>query len=198
MQITLKRKVRLDMTVTKAMKRAASIALIMLNLPLLAAAETPSPHPLAFMFGEWVGPASGYTQDGQFSITQTERVGPILDGNVVMIEGRGYTDANETAFNALAVISKTAPDGSWEIRSYAQGRAGTFPIEVTETGYTWSVPAGPGAQMIYTAAFDGGTWSQTGTYTPEEGMPRQTFQMMLTRVGETDWPMGDPVSPDLD
>ena len=182
----------------KTMTRAATIALITLNLPQLLAAETPEPHPLAFMFGEWVGPASGYTQEGQFSITQTERVGPMLDGDVVMIEGRGYNDANETAFNALAVISKTAPDGSWEIRSYAQGRAGTFPIEVSETGYTWSVPAGPRAQMIYTAEFEDGTWSQTGVYTPEEGAARQTFEMTLTRVNETDWPMADPVSPGLD
>lgn len=155
-------------------------------------------HPLAFMFGEWVGTASGYTQDGPFEITQTERVGPMLAGDVVMVEGRGYSDSGETSFNALGLISQTGPDGSWEMRSYSQGRAGTFPFELTETGYQWSVPAGPDARMIYTATFDGNSWHQTGSYTPEEGPARQTFEMKLTRTAETDWPAGNPVSPGID
>ena len=162
-----------------------------------AAAQEETSHPLSFMFGEWVGEASGYSQAGPYAITQTERVGPILDGDAVVIEGRGYSDVGETMFNAFAVVSKTGSDGGWEMRSYAQGRAGTFPFELTDNGYIWSVPAGPNAQMVYTATFDGDTWQQIGQYTPETGEPRQTFQMTLSRTSETDWPAGDPVSPNL-
>ena len=160
-----------------------------------AEAEDENPHPLSFMFGEWVGEASGFSQAGPYAITQTERVGPILDGDAVVIEGRGYSDAGDTMFNAFAVVSKTGADAGWEMRSYAQGRAGTFPFELTENGYVWSVPAGPNARMIYTATFDGDVWQQTGVYTPATGKPRQTFQMTLTRTAETNWPAGNPVSP---
>ena len=154
-------------------------------------------HPLAFMFGEWVGPASGYSQAGPFALTQTERVGPTLGGDIVVIEGRGYSDENETVFNAFAIVSQTAPDGGWEMRSYTNGRAGTFPFALTETGYTWSTPAGPNARMVYTATFEGDTWRQIGEYTPEQGPARQTFEMTLTRTAETDWPAGAPVAPNL-
>jgi len=174
-----------------------SFAAIALSGMASAEPEAGADHPLSFMFGEWVGDASGFSQTGPYAITQTERVGPILEGDAVVIEGRGYSEAGETMFNAFAVVSKTASDGGWEMRSYAQGRAGTFPFELTETGYVWSVPAGPNARMIYTAHFDDDVWQQTGQYTPEQGEPRQTFQMTLTRTSNTDWPAGDPVSPGL-
>ncbi|MEM9178140.1 MAG: DUF1579 domain-containing protein [Pseudomonadota bacterium] len=174
-----------------------SVAAIALSGMAYAEPEAGADHPLSFMFGEWVGEASGVSQSGPYAITQTERVGPILEGDAVVIEGRGYSEAGETMFNAFAVVSKTASDGGWEMRSYAQGRAGTFPFELTETGYVWSVPAGPNARMIYTAHFDGDVWQQTGEYTPEQGDPRQTFQMTLTRTSSTDWPAGGPVSPGL-
>lgn len=174
-----------------------SVAAIALSGMAYSEPEAGADHPLSFMFGEWVGEASGVSQTGPYAITQTERVGPILEGDAVAIEGRGYSEAGETMFNAFAVVSKTASDGGWEMRSYAQGRAGTFPFELTETGYVWSVPAEPNARMIYTAHFDGDVWRQTGQYTPEQGEPRQTFQMTLTRTSNTDWPAGDPVSPGL-
>ncbi len=174
---------------------AGVLGFVMLSMPVTFADEA---HPLEFMFGEWAGPASGYSQTGPFSITQTERVGPALDGDIVVIEGRGYSASGETAFNAFAVISKTSADAGWEMRSYAQDRAGTFPFELTETGYTWSIPAGPGARMIYTATFEGETWHQIGQYVPAEGDARQTFEMTLTRIGDTDWPVGDPVSSDTE
>ncbi|MEL7109226.1 MAG: DUF1579 domain-containing protein [Pseudomonadota bacterium] len=181
----------------KGLKHIAYGLAFALCLPLAASAESVDQHPLAFMFGEWVGPASGYSQAGPFELTQTERVGPMLDGDVVVIEGRGYSETGETTFNAFAIVSKTGADGSWEMRSYTNGRAGTFPFELTETGYTWSVPAGPNARMIYTASFEGDTWSQIGEYTPTEGPVRQTFEMTLTRTADTEWPSGKPVSPKI-
>ncbi len=164
----------------------------------VAVAEEDAAHPLAFMFGEWVGPASGVSQAGPFSLTQTERVGPMLDGDAVVIEGRGYDDDGNTVFNALGIVSPTATDDGWEMRTYANGRTGTFPFEITDTGYVWSLPAGPGARMVYTATFDGNSWHQTGAYTPTEGPARQTFEMALTRTGDSDWPAADPVSHGLE
>lgn len=155
-----------------------------------------SDHPLSFMFGEWVGTASGVAPDGtSYSVVQTERVGPILDGEVVVIEGRGFGDNGATAFNAFAVVSRSGADGSWEIRSYANGRAGTFPFEPKADGFVWSTPAGPNAHMRYTATIEGDRWSQVGEYVAEGAEPRQVFEMDLTRVAQTTWPNGDPVDP---
>lgn len=151
-------------------------------------------HPLSFMFGEWVGEASGIAPDRTpYTVTQTERVGPMLDGEVVVIEGKGYGDDGAAAFNAFAIVSPTGADGAWEMRSYTSGRAGTFPFEPTETGFVWSTPAGPNARMQYTATIVGDNWSQIGEYVPANGQARQMFEMNLTRIGPTDWPQADGV-----
>ena len=152
-------------------------------------------HPLSFMFGEWVGEASGVSADRTpYTITQTERVGPMLEGDVVVIEGRGYSETGETAFNAFAMVSPTGADGAWEMRSYTSGRAGTFPFEPKENGFVWSTPAGPNARMRYTATFADETWSQIGEYVVEGSKPRQVFEMNLVRTGQTTWPHGGAVT----
>ncbi len=162
------------------------------------AAEADADHALAFMFGEWVGEASGVGPDRKpFQLTQTERVGPMLGGDVVVIEGKGYTPEGGVAFNAFAVVSP-APDGeNWEIRSYAQGLAGTFPFALNDNGYVWTTPAGPNAQMRYTATFDGDRWTEIGEYVAEGQPPVKTFTMSLTRTGSTDWPATGSVDPQL-
>ncbi len=61
---------------------------------------------LSFMRGIWAGPASGTGMDGQpFRVWQTERMGPMLGGDVLVVEGRGYKDDDTTGFNAFAVVS---------------------------------------------------------------------------------------------
>ncbi len=183
------------------------IAIRVLAVTLLASAcatqssAEPTPkqiadNPLSFMFGEWSGTASGIGYDQKpFEITQTERVGPMLDGAATVIEGRGYTDSNQLAFNAFAIVSYDKRREKWEIRSYTGGHAGTFPFEPKENGYVWSTPAGPDAVMRYTATFDGDTWHQIGEYVPKSGEPQQTFEMTLKRIGDTDWPSAGVVHP---
>ena len=155
-------------------------------------------HPLGFMFGEWVGTASGVGADRvPFTVTQTERVGPILDGYVVLVEGTGFRDNGEPAFNAFGAISCDA-EAMCEIRSYSDGRTGTFPFTITDTGYRWSIPAGPNAKMQYTATIDGNNWDQVGEFVRDGHDPVQTFQMSLKRIGDTDWPAAGAVDPMAD
>ena len=157
--------------------------------------EAYADHPMSFLFGEWVGQASGVGPDRKpYSIAQTERVGPLLDGQIVLIEGKGYDETDSAKFNAFAVVSKNARTQEWEIRSFSDGRAGQFPFAVTESGFTWSTPAGPKARMVYTATVQDGEWRQTGEYTAEGAEPRQVFQMTLKRTGDTDWPMSGAVA----
>ena len=166
--------------------------------PEPAAVEAPAvaDHPLAMMFGEWVGPASGYGPGGvPFELTQTERVGPMLDGRILMVEGTGYTADGEKDFNAVGIIAPTGPDGTWEMRSYTRERSGTFPLEIHEDGFSWSIPAGPNASIKYRATIVDGVWTEIGHYAAEGMEPREIFRMTVTRIGGTDWPAGNAVVP---
>lgn len=150
---------------------------------------------LGYMSGIWVGPASGMAPDGShYDITQTERMGPMLGGDIIAIEGRGYKPDGSTVFNAFAVVSWTPDTGKYELRSYAQGYAGTFELKPTDDGYVWEIPAGP-ATIRYTATVKDGKWHEVGERIVPDQPPVQIFEMNLKRVGDTDWPLGTPVSP---
>ena len=164
--------------------------------PAEMAVEPVAASELRFMYGEWVGRASGVGPDRQpYDNVQTERVGPMLAGGVTVIEGRGYTDAGDLTFSAFAIISKNNRTGDYEIRSYTGEHSGTFPFELTDKGYVWSLPAGPNARMVFTASYEGDTWHQIGMYTPEDGAAHQTFEMTLMRKGDTGWPSAGYVRP---
>ena len=49
----------------------------------------------------------------------------------------------------------------------------------------------------FTATVKNNTWREVGEYVAEGGAPMQTFEMNLKRIGDTDWPLGAPVSPRL-
>lgn len=151
---------------------------------------------LSFMRGVWRGKAAGVNRDGsRYEVTQTERMGPLLGGDVIVIEGRGYKPDGSTGFNAFAVVSWNMPASKYEIRSYTQGHSGTFELTPTDTGYVWSVPAGPGATMRFTATISGTTWREIGELIAPDQPPVQTFEMNLERVGDTDWPLTAPIAP---
>jgi hypothetical protein len=61
--------------------------------------------PLAWLDGIWRGSAEFPGQIGPLTITQTERVGPMLDGTVKVIEGRGYDPDGKLVFNALTTLA---------------------------------------------------------------------------------------------
>jgi hypothetical protein len=144
---------------------------------------------LSFLHGAWRGTASGTARDGStFQVVQTERVGPMLDGDVIVIEGRGYPPDGSVGFNALAIVSWDQRTGEYQFRSYAQGHAGTFAMKLTGTGFVWEVPAGPDAVMRYTATVEGSSWSEVGDYIAPGAEPRRMLEMNLTRIADTTWP----------
>lgn len=148
---------------------------------------------LSFLHGEWRGPASGVNPDrSRFAVTQTERIGPMLDGDVLVIEGRGYNADGTTGFNAFAVISWNVATAAYEMRSYAHGYSGTFPLTLTDNGYVWEVPAGPGV-MRYEADVTPTTFHEVGDFVMPGQPPRRTFEMTLARRGDTDWPAAGAV-----
>src|SRR6266446_6223135 len=114
--------------------------------------------PLAFMDGVWRGPAWTILSSGEkHNITQTERIGPFLDGSVKVIEGRGYGADGKVSFNAFGTISYDPATKAYTLHSHAMGQVGDFVLKPTADGYVWEIPAGP-MTIRYTAAIKNGSW----------------------------------------
>jgi hypothetical protein len=161
----------------------------------LIAAQREALAPLARMDGVWRGPAWTLLPSGEkHNITQTERIGPFLDGSVKVIEGRGYGADGKVSFNAFGTISYNPASHAYTLHSHALGNVGDFVLKPTADGYVWEIPAGP-ATIRYTAVIKGGTWREVGDRIVPGKEPARFFEMNLTRVGDTDWPAGGAVPP---
>ena len=161
----------------------------------LIAAQREAMVPLAYMNGVWRGPAWTILQSGEKkTITQTERIGPFLDGSVKVTEGRGYESDGKVGFNAFGTISYNPATRVYTLHSYAQGYVGDFVLTLTPDGYVWEIPAGP-ATIRYTAVVKDGAWREVGDRIVPGKEPVRFFEMNLKRVGDTDWPAAGAISP---
>ena len=150
---------------------------------------------LAMIDGEWRGTATYWRGGEALEVVHTERVGTMLDGSVRVIEGRSYLPDGSSPFNAFAVVSFDAQSGGYMMRSYTLHGAGDVEMDVSENGFSWSI--GEGARAVeYVATIDGDHWIETGYRKGSDGEKVKFIEMDLRRVGETDWPAGDPVSPE--
>ena len=159
------------------------------------AAQREGMKKLSVMDGVWRGPAWTILPSGEkHTITQTERIGPFLDGSVKVIEGRGYNPDGKVSFNAFGTISYNPATHVYTLHSYAQGNVGDFVLTPTPEGYVWEIPAGP-MTIRYTATIKDGAWREVGDRIMPGKEPVRFFEMNLKRVGETTWPAGGAVSP---
>ncbi|MEA3040119.1 MAG: hypothetical protein QOE79_2632 [Sphingomonadales bacterium] len=159
----------------------------------LMASEREAMGKLAMLDGAWRGTAWTITPRGKVEVVHTERVGLMLAGTVRMIEGRSYLPNGTIPFVALGIISFNPGNGSYRMRSYAQGMAGDFAMTVNPDGYAWEVPAGPGAVIRYRATVANGAWKEVGFRVAGSDPPVQIFEMNLKRIGDTRFPVGEPV-----
>jgi hypothetical protein len=161
----------------------------------LISAQREAMAPLAFMDGVWRGPAWTILASGEkHTITQTERIGPFLDGTVKVIEGRGYDPDGKVTFNAFGTISFNPATKSYALHSYAMGSVGDFALTPNAQGYMWEIPAGP-VTMRYTATIKDGKWLEVGDRIMPGKDPVRFFEMNLARVGDTTWPAGGAAPP---
>ena len=148
---------------------------------------------LAFLDGTWRGRAWSVQPGGEkVELTQTERVGPFLDGSLKVVEGRGYDASGKVVFNAFGIISYDPARQAYTMRAYTLGSSGDFPVTVREDGFSWEIDS-PRARIVYNATVKDGTWHEVGDYLAPGAAPRRFFEMKLERVGKTDWPSGSPV-----
>lgn len=161
--------------------------------PLLAA-QREAMKALAAMDGVWRGPAWTLLPTGEKRhITQTERIGPFLQGTVKVMEGRGYREDGAVGFNALGIVSYDPAKRAYTLRSYALGHSGDFNFKPTPDGYVWEIPQGPNAFIRYTATIRDNTLREVGDRIVEGREPLRFFEMTLARVADTDWPAGSPI-----
>jgi hypothetical protein len=150
---------------------------------------------LSKMDGHWRGTAWSIQPDGtKHELTQTERVGNMLDGSIKVVEGRGYEADGKTSFNAFGVIFWNAAKNAFTFRTNAQGRFGEYPFTATADGFAWEIPAGP-MTIKYVATLKDGTWKEVGDRVMPGKDPVRFFEMTLKRLGETDWPAAGAVAP---
>jgi len=160
----------------------------------LMATQREAMKALSSMDGVWRGPALTILPSGEKrSVTQTERIGPFLQGTVKMMEGRGYRDDGNVGFNALGIVSYDPAKKTYGLRSYALGHQGDFVFRPTADGYTWEIPQGPNASIRYTATIKDNTLREVGDRIVEGRAPLRFFEMDLRRVGDSDWPETSPV-----
>lgn len=76
------------------------------------AAQAEAMKKLSRLDGVWRGPAWTITPGGRREVIQTERIGPMLDGAIKVLEGRGYNPDGSLGFNAFGVISFEPDTGS--------------------------------------------------------------------------------------
>lgn len=161
----------------------------------LIAAQREAMRRLVIMDGVWRGQAWTILPSGEkHTITQTERVGPFLDGSVKVIEGRGYDPDGKVSFNAFGTVSYNPATRAYTLHSYAMGQVGDFMLTPTADGYVWEIPAGP-MTIRYTAVIKDGAWREVGDRIIPGKEPVRFFEMNLKRVGDTNWPAAGPVSP---
>lgn len=162
--------------------------------PSRLAAQKQAMQSLAWMNGVWRGPSWNILPNGdKHEGTQTERIGPFLDGSIKMLEGRGYSADGSVSFNAFGFIAYEPGSKTYTLRSCAQSYCGDFPLKVTADGYVWEVPAGPGAIVRYTAVYKDGLWVETGERIAGDKPGVKVFEMDLRRAGDTDWPAAGAV-----
>lgn len=161
----------------------------------LIATQRAAMSALHFLDGAWRGTANTVGASGeQFTVTQTERIGPFLDGSVKVIEGRGYDKEGKVRFNAFGTISYNPDTRAYTMRSHAMGHVGDFPVTITPDGWRWSIPAGP-ITIRYDARIRNGVWHEVGERLEPGKKPERFFEMTVTRIGDTDWPAGGAIAP---
>ena len=164
------------------------------NPAILIAAQREAMSVFAAMDGVWRGPAWTILPSGEkHHITQTERIGPFLDGSVKVIEGRGYDADGKVTFNAFGTISYNVATRGYTLHSYAMGNAGDFTITPTTDGYAWEIPAGP-MTIRYVATIKDGTLREVGDYVQAGKDAVRFFEMNLKRIGDTKWPAEGAIS----
>jgi hypothetical protein len=147
------------------------------------AAQKEAMQKLAFIVGNWRGPATVVLGRGEpLQLTQTELVQYKLDGLIMLVEGAGLDAEGKVVFSALATISYDDATGTYRFRAHNRGRYLETELKVSEKGFSWGYTAGPlTVENVMTLDADG-TWVETTDAKFGDNPPRRTVEMKVKRV----------------
>lgn len=143
--------------------------------------------PLAWMIGEWEGPASHEHAPGQkIEVVQREIVQSASFGTALLVQGRGTLHAGgreQVVFEAAAIVSWDAGTRQFVLGASSGGRAGSFDIVVEGSKMTWGFPMGDKERVRYVIEQTAdGKWKELGFVSHDGGATwTQSMEMLLTR-----------------
>ena len=137
-------------------------------------------HKLAFLAGQWSGPATIRRGPGDpLHVTQTEDVEYKLDGLVLLIQGKSTDADGKIVFSALATIAYDDASHTYRFRAYNDGHFLDTELSVPENGFSWSFDAGP-AHIVNTMRLTSkGEWNETTDVTFGSNPAFRSVEMLL-------------------
>ena len=171
----------------------ALVLAVVLAVPAFAQDLNPALAPYAGLLGDWVGTAETLTPSGPMTVAQTETVRTELQGNLIVVEGRGRSlgpdgePSDEVGFNAFGIFSVDAATGTVYFDAFTmEGRHVRVAPTPVEGGFDWSMRPGGRTVIAYEVRFDeAGRWVETGEVSLDDGETwRPFFEMTLDRVAE--------------
>ena len=188
-------KSRLIATLLLGLALAGGAAAQQPDTAALLARQREALQTLALIDGSWRGSMKLYQPGGAVrELVQTERVGPMLDGSIRVIEGRSYGEGGRTEFNAFAIVSFDVASGRYRLHSHAMGHAGDFDFEPRPDGFVWRVVYGA-ITIRHSAVVKDGRWEEVSERLADGQPPVKLVEMSLRRVADTDWPAAGAVAP---
>ena len=148
---------------------------------------------LAHFDGVWRGTSTIYLPSGEKRTGHvTHRVGPFLGGTIKVMEGRSYNEEGVLVFNGMMVLFYESATKSFQLHSFANGRARQPKIAMTADGYYFEVPMEDGATRRVTITVKKDSWSEVVQRLAPGAEPVRLFEMTLARAGDSDWPAAYP------
>lgn len=145
---------------------------------------------LDYMAGDWLGYGWTMGEQGPASYVQTEHIRLVDGGETLSIDGTGLDPetAQVPVFTAHATASWDADSGTYVWEATSAGNTLTTELEVTEDGWAWEIPYGPGILMRYETTFghNDRSWHETGEMTLDGGqtwMPVMDMTLVKTCDG---------------
>jgi hypothetical protein len=155
----------------------------------LSGYEHPAPgmNRLAFLVGSWQG--QGWHRAGPDAerrhFTQTEDIQPKLDGQLLIIEGRGRAtaDPQRVVHRALAVVFYDAAEARYRWAAFSRGSHLDTELNLDNTSIEWAAQLAPQTSMRYRADITGDQWHETAQLSTDHGTTwTTTLDMHLRRL----------------
>jgi len=152
------------------------------------AAQQQAMRPLSAIDGEWRGTTTEYRSDGtKLERGYVERVTPLLDGTLKLLEGSKESVTGADDFHVICVLSHDPETKQYTMRAwYPEGAVFDVAFDADAGTFGWHADRPGGARIVATGAIDGGVWRERIEFTVPGQAPRLLEERVLKRVGNGD------------